>query len=277
LEQPDLFGGVYDSAMATAAENLAQQTVIKQAVKNPEGYLTGPNAPKRRRKSRGKQESKPTTTGQQPQSQPKQQHPIQMDGNCTAALIKSMNVLAKALIDTPYSSRGRGRGGRTGVAEAVTPAPAVAVEEATPPAEAGEAVVASKPLAEHYPRVGGRLRGFGPRWAQITCDEFVLATITEGYRIEFTGPQILRTTPLVVPPPRAIEQREALKGEVKELLEKGAIVHLQEKELRSSGYYSHVFMRLKPSGAYRPILNLKRLNKSIRPKKFRMDTIQIMD
>ena len=35
-------------------------------------------------------------------------------------------------------------------------------------------------------------------------------------------------------------------------------------------------MRPKPSGAWRPILDLKRLNRAIRPKKFRMDTLRVV-
>ena len=124
--------------------------------------------------------------------------------------------------------------------------------------------------------VGGRLMGFVARWQQITEDRFVLQTIAEGYRIEFTGPYALSDTPLFGRPPRTEEQRQALQEEIDNMLKKRAIIQLSEKDIRTPGYYSTVFMRPKPSGAWRPILNLKRLNKSIRPQKFRMDTLQVV-
>lgn len=55
---------------------------------------------------------------------------------------------------------------------------------------------------------------------------------------------------------------------------------LKEKEImeiypyhRTSGFYSQVFLRAKPSGRYRLILNLKNLNKYVFYRKFKMETM----
>ena len=65
------------------------------------------------------------------------------------------------------------------------------------------------------------------------------------------------------------DQVRVIDEEVEALLRKGAI----EKVVSSPGYYSRVFVVPKEDGGWRPILNLKRLNKTflISPP-FRMDT-----
>lgn len=131
-------------------------------------------------------------------------------------------------------------------------------------------------VPEHPSPVGGRLAQFASRWETITQDRFVLMTVKEGYRIEFTGNYTLSRSPIFFPPPRLDEQRVALRDEVENLLAKKAVVKVSESECQTPGFYSHVFMRPKPSGAWRPILNLKKLNKSIRAKRFRMDTLQVV-
>ena len=141
-------------------------------------------------------------------------------------------------------------------------------------AQAGAGVQEGVP--ESPSPVGGRLGLFAERWKRITADKFVRATVAEGYRLEFTGKYTLRSTPLFFPAPRLQEQRIALREETENLIAKKAVVRLSEQEWRTPGFYSHVFMRPKPSGAWRPILNLKLLNKAIRARKFRMDTLQVV-
>ena len=125
-------------------------------------------------------------------------------------------------------------------------------------------------------QVGGRLSQFIHKWRELTQDIFVLRTIAEGYRIEFTAPWTLCPRVPQSHAPATLEQRTALREEIRSMLAKKAIVKLSEPHLKSPGFYSHMFMRRKSSGAWRPILNLKRLNKSIVAKKFRMDTIPIV-
>jgi len=72
-------------------------------------------------------------------------------------------------------------------------------------------------------------------------------------------------TPPVVMPTNASysflrdpDQVRVIDEEVEALLRKGAI----EKVVSSPGYYSRVFVVPKEDGGWRPILNLKRLNKT---------------
>ena len=124
--------------------------------------------------------------------------------------------------------------------------------------------------------VGGRLGQFAHNWSELTQDGFVLKTIREGYRIELASAVPLQRSVPEARGPATAEQRLALRNEVQALIAKKAVIQLSGPDLHSPGHYSHMFMRRKQSGAWRPILNLKRLNKSIVTKKFRMDTIQIV-
>ncbi len=96
--------------------------------------------------------------------------------------------------------------------------------------------------------------------------------MSRGYSIEFTAPppsfQGIRRTPVPRDPPR----RKALLQEIDTLLTKRAIVQLPN--LAPSGFYSTFFLTPKKSGEWRPILNLKPLNKYIRPRRFRMETLR---
>ena len=80
----------------------------------------------------------------------------------------------------------------------------------------------SSPAPMHGP-VGGRLRLFAGFWQEITSDRWVLATISQGYKLEFTNTPpsdtILRATPIPANP----EKRTTLEGEISSLLLKQAI------------------------------------------------------
>ena len=62
----------------------------------------------------------------------------------------------------------------------------------------------------------------------------------------------------------------ALWGEISALIEKGAV----ELAPPSPGFYSHVFVVMKASGSWRPIINLNVLNKFFRQSRFKMETNQ---
>lgn len=63
-----------------------------------------------------------------------------------------------------------------------------------------------------------------------------------------------------------------MKSLLQELMQQKVISQVP-KDQEGKGFYSHIFMVKKPSGKFRLILNLKVLNRSIKYKKFRMDTI----
>ena len=119
--------------------------------------------------------------------------------------------------------------------------------------------------------VGGRLGQFATAWSRITTDSWALQTIRVGYRLEFTEPPehlgIHRETPI----PLERELAASLKSELSKLLTKRAV--LEAKHLPEDFFMSTFFLAPKKGGKWRPILNLKPLNRYIRPKRFRMETL----
>ena len=93
-----------------------------------------------------------------------------------------------------------------------------------------------------------------------------------GYRIPFRQTPILSKEPIpyLVYSPDSIRGK-ALEGEVRSLLEKGAI---ELPPLLSRGYYSWLFVVLKASGSWRPVIDLWLLNLKIRKTSFKMESLQ---
>lgn len=118
--------------------------------------------------------------------------------------------------------------------------------------------------------MAARLLDFLPAWKRVTDDAWVLRVVREGYRIEFTSvPSFngIRETR----PPQA--QADVLSDEVASLLLKGAIRPVPPHD-QKRGYYSTYFLVPKKDGGYRPILNLRWLNLSVRYRRFRMETLR---
>ena len=108
----------------------------------------------------------------------------------------------------------------------------------------------------------------------INPGEWVLETIKRGYRIEFTSEPpawpLRRTTPT----PRQVDRRKALEEGIKGLLLNKAtrVVLPEEGQIL---YQSVFFLAPKKPNSWRPILNLKPINKTfVRLKSFRMETLQ---
>ena len=105
----------------------------------------------------------------------------------------------------------------------------------------------------------------------ITSDQWVLRTLREGYELEFTaqpnGLNRLHPTPL----PQDEVQASALLRELHDLLGKGAVHEVPR--LPQGFFMSTFFLAPKKGGKWRPILNLRPLNRFIRPTAFRMETL----
>ena len=138
------------------------------------------------------------------------------------------------------------------------------------------AVVAAGGRSRITPRrrgpVGGRLRLFHHKWRAITEDEWLLQTLRDGYRIEFTSPCPLTSVPFWTPAPDSPEERVALEAGIADLLSKHAIVAVDPTRV-PPGFFSPMFLTPKKSGGFRPILNLKGLKPFVIPDKFRMETL----
>ena len=123
------------------------------------------------------------------------------------------------------------------------------------------------------PPVGGRLMPFWQKWQEINPGPWVLEVVRHGYKIEFTTPppeeDVMRVTQVPTDP----EKRKALEHEISELVRKRAVFIVDSGSL-SPLYRSTFFLTPKRPGVWRPIINLKGLNKAyIVPQKFRMESL----
>lgn len=119
--------------------------------------------------------------------------------------------------------------------------------------------------------MGGCLSLAWQEWAKIGAEDWVVRSLRDGYQIPFQSSPPLSATPVNLPSysPSSIRGK-ALATELAALLEKGAL----EKAPLTPGYYSRVFVAAKASGAWRPIIDLSRLNLHVQFTKFHMETPQ---
>ena len=116
--------------------------------------------------------------------------------------------------------------------------------------------------------VGGRLSYFVHNWMRVTSDSWVLKTI-QGYELQFAT---LPPTNLNSPSPHFNqEMTRILSKEVLELEAKRAISKVQED---STGFVSPLFLVTKSDGTWRPVINLKSLNRYVITHHFKMETIR---
>ena len=113
------------------------------------------------------------------------------------------------------------------------------------------------------------LAGCAASWRACALSPWVLRTITKEYVLQFAHP----------PPPfggviqSVVQQGQShfLRKEIDSLLRKEAISIVPPEEA-ASGFYSRYFLVPKKDGNYRPILDLRVLNKALMLLKFRMLT-----
>src|SRR4029434_193230 len=106
------------------------------------------------------------------------------------------------------------------------------------------------------------LAGFAASWRACAVSPWVLRTITKEYVLQFARP----------PPPfsgviqSVVQQGKShfLREEIVSLLKKEAISIVPPEE-EASGFYSRYFLVPKKDGNYRPILDLRVLNKALMP------------
>ena len=103
-------------------------------------------------------------------------------------------------------------------------------------------------------------------------DPWVVEVLRWGYQIPFRRAPVLSRKPIPFPAycPNSIRGK-ALEGEVQALLAKGAI---ELAPLPSPGFYSRLFVVMKASGAWRPVIDLSLLNLRVQQTSFKMETLQ---
>ena len=133
--------------------------------------------------------------------------------------------------------------------------------------------VPSFPIPVRDEPVGGRLGHYWENWDQLGADPWVVQTLREGYRLEFSEWPSLATEPTIDSTPRNQEKFQAMSAQVDVFLQKQVIERVQRPE--TPGYYSRFFMvPKKEPGKWRSILDLSQLNHFIQKKKFKMETAE---
>ena len=109
-------------------------------------------------------------------------------------------------------------------------------------------------------------------WSDKGADPWVVEVLRWGYHIPFRRHPTLSEEPIPYPAysPSSIRGK-ALEGEVLSLLEKGAI---ELAPLPSPGYYSRLFVVMKASGSWRPVIDLSLLNLRVQKTSFKMENLQ---
>ena len=123
---------------------------------------------------------------------------------------------------------------------------------------------------------GDRLRKFSSVWRRFRASPEIVSMIKHGHKIDFVGygpklvkPDWRKATKL---PPA---QMTVIRAEVAKLVAKKAMRIVPLEEARSKrGFYSRLFCVPKPDGSWRPIINLKPMNRFVVKKSFKMETIK---
>ena len=114
----------------------------------------------------------------------------------------------------------------------------------------------------------GNIRFYGPEWANITQDRYILDIVHHGLKLNFVSD----------PPgknpfeyPRSTKETEIIDSEIHKLIKKQVVSKTTAIE---GDYFSNLFTTPKKDGSYRTILNLKHLNKECETYHFKMETLK---
>jgi len=113
--------------------------------------------------------------------------------------------------------------------------------------------------------IGGRIRHCLHNWKLITSDISIL-NIVRGSVLELTKPRPRRLAAHT--PSFSHDETMKIQQEINSMLDKEAIKPVSEDQVQ---YMSHLFLRPKKDGTFRPIFNLKSLNRFIQYRHFKVD------
>lgn len=128
------------------------------------------------------------------------------------------------------------------------------------------------PLPENE-KVGGRLAKFWRRWQKIDASPWVINTLKNGVSLQFIDNILppLSSSPIFMDSyQQNPEKRQALFLAVEELVHKGVLEEVSNPN--TPGYYGRLFIRPKPNGKWRTIIDLSGLNNYVQNETFRMET-----
>ena len=141
---------------------------------------------------------------------------------------------------------------------------------------AGDFLYTSRPTlgplgCPSMPVVGGRLRHYADFWDNWCPPGSPVPNMMRyGVKLDFKHLPPTTRAPNPVKVPRDPVKAEALRTEVRTLLQKEAVQVIEDP--RTPGYYSHIFLVLKKNGSLRLVIDLSRLNKFLVVPNFKMET-----
>ena len=122
----------------------------------------------------------------------------------------------------------------------------------------------------HFQALGGHLSQCLGAWDTIVVSGWVRKVVSRGYRIPFKA--LPRQSRVLVNPPTDGVAFNILVDEAQELLHKKAIIPVEHEPGEYISTYFAVPKARSP-GKFRPILNLRRFNKSVKKYHFRMESL----
>lgn len=126
-------------------------------------------------------------------------------------------------------------------------------------------IITPMPFLSRLPPAG-RLLHCIKNWQALTTNPWVLQVV-RGYRLELMSPTTQRSQPVTV----VTEDKRILVGEeVQKLLNKGAIKVVSPCP---SQFVSRIFVVLKKDGSFKPVVNLKPLNRFMVTTHFKMESL----
>ena len=117
--------------------------------------------------------------------------------------------------------------------------------------------------------LAGKISYYYESWKTLTKDRYILDIVRNGYQIEFVTEPCEECNR--IPINFNIKEQEIISKLLEKFENKGIIV---ETEHEAGEILSHVFIRPKPDGSFRLILNLSRLNEHVDKKTFKMETLR---
>ena len=121
--------------------------------------------------------------------------------------------------------------------------------------------------------IGGRLSHAIDSYRNIQSDDRVMQIIKSGYEIPFRSRTPVQVRSLRTPAPATSTARDVLDEEVKGLIAKNAVKVVQPVRGQYVSPYFAVPKSKRSPDKWRPILNLKRFNSSVRKTSFRMEEV----
>ena len=121
--------------------------------------------------------------------------------------------------------------------------------------------------------IGGRLSHAIDSYRNIQSDDRVMQIIKSGYEIPFRSKTPVQVRSLRTPAPATPTARDVLDEEVKGLIAKNAVKVVQPVRGQYVSPYFAVPKSKRSPDKWRPILNLKRFNSSVRKSSFRMEEV----